>query len=282
MKPLLNIGLLQVLLDDLQAKLRRGAGLDVLRDAGEDLRQILLFVLHDLLLALLRGTNDALGNVRVDGGHERGAKGGPVDDTFAVEGLRGLDDRGPLLRHPLEVGRLHIPREVEVELLIHVALVEELEVRVFDAHHAERDLIHAVLLVELPHLAETLGKAAEELIDLKLVVDRVDGGIAITAGKAVVLLERSLKQLLGLVRVHVRYRTVGVVVLVRAPFRDHRTWTPAAWRAALRVADGREDAQGGGINAGVLVRLDLVLPRLARLGQATGVMELAAQVLAPV
>ena len=132
---------------DLQTKLRGRTDTDVLGDAGEDLRQILLLVVDHLLLASLSGPDDALRNVRVDRGHERLEKRTPVADAFAVEGLSALDDRGPLLRHHLEVSALHVPRKVEVELFVHVTLVERHRLRVFNAHHAEDDLVVAVLLV---------------------------------------------------------------------------------------------------------------------------------------
>jgi len=78
------------------------------------------------------------------------------------------------------------------ELLVYVTLVERHRLRVFDAHHAEDDLVVAVLLVELPDLTERLGQAGEEFVYLKLVVDRVYCGIALLGSEAVVLLERRL------------------------------------------------------------------------------------------
>ena len=70
------------------------------------------------------------------------------------------------------------------------------------------------------------------------------------------------------------------MVLVRPALGDHRTWTPTTRRAALRIADWRKHAEGGRINAGILVRLDLVLPGLTRLRHTAGIVQLARQVLA--
>jgi hypothetical protein len=193
-----------------------------------------------------------------------------------------LDDRRPLLRHRLEVGALHVPRQVEVELLVHVTLLKDHTLRVLDAHYAERNLIAPVLLVELPDLPEALGEARQEFIDLPLIVDRVNGRIALLRGKAVVLLERRLQERLGVLRVHIGDRTIRVMILVGPALGDQGTWTPAARRATLRVADGREDGQRRSVNAAVLVRLDLILPRLARLRDAPAVVQLATQVLAAI
>ena len=277
---LLHVRLLQILLDDLQTELRRRADADVLWDAREDLRQIIVLVVDHLLLALADRLDDALGNVRVDGRDERLTEFGPVDYAVAVKGLRALDDGGPLFRHLLEVGALNVPREIEVKVLVDITLAEQGWVGGADTHHAERHLLVAVLLVELPNLTERLGQRGEELINLKLVEDRVDGRIALVAGKAVVLLERRLKAVLGVVRVHVGNRTVGVMVFSRTTLGDERARAPAARRTALRMAQRRQHAKGGRVNAGVLVALDLVLPRLARLGKATAVVQLAAQILA--
>ena len=65
-----------------------------------------------------------------------------------------MDNSRPFLAHALEVGRLHVPRQVEIKLFVDVALVEQLQVHVFDAHDAEHNFILSVLLVQLPDLTE--------------------------------------------------------------------------------------------------------------------------------
>ena len=193
-----------------------------------------------------------------------------------------MDDGRPLLRHRLEVGALHVPRQVEVELLVHVPLVEDHRLRVLHTHHTEDDLIVAVLLVELPDLTERLGQAVEEFVNLKLIVDGIHRRIPLLRGKAVVLLERRLQEGLGVFRVHVWDRTVRVVILVRPALGDHGTRTPAARGTTLRIADGRQHTEGRRVNTRILVRLDLVLPGLARLRHAAGIVQLPGQVLATI
>ena len=82
--PLLHVGLLEVLLHDLQADLRRRADADVFGNAGEDLRQILLLVIDDLLLARLGGTDDAFRDVGINGRDKRLEERGPIADAVAV------------------------------------------------------------------------------------------------------------------------------------------------------------------------------------------------------